>query len=521
MPPFFNTLTIPSMVSLIVLYIFQIIVLCVSLLEIRLAMRAISVGIDNYDFSRIGVIVSCGVVLAIIKLVEGMVREYLGQKYIGMVREALYTKLYQLPKSETERRRIGALSLRFLGDMQAIKYWVSFCIPKICSNFITFPILGGLLYWIQPDIAVMIFINLACCALLFSVGITLFSKYYQKQRSLKSRLSINIIEKLRFINELYSINYIKKDLKNLKYQNDDVIRSSTKQAGLRGLFRLIIDFASLSSFVFILLYALKNHLTLDEITLSIILSSTVFIELRHISRICDGRLSWNIALNRLLILFSLPSLPCGKIRKLSEKRNLSISFIFPNEKITIGGSSVFNFFGPSGCGKSLIVGCASGMAISNKLDVLVKERVVLDLSPKLRNKMIFRLALHLPILKGSLRKALTLGIQPRPSDVEIIQAIKELGCIELSSFTLERSVFEQGKNLSSGIVKDIYLVRAVLAKPDILLIDDFECFDSEKIQLVTNNFRLQKIVIIFSKNKVDFADQHFGLISYKEVLNEA
>jgi len=79
-----------------------------------------------------------------------------------------------------------------------------------------------------------------------------------------------------------------------------------------------------------------------------------------------------------------------------------------------------------------------------------------------------------PVLSGSLRRALTLGSRPRPSDARILEVVQQLG---LHS-TLERMggldgrVLWSGRNLSDYERRRLLLARAMLATMPVVLIDD-------------------------------------------------
>jgi ATP-binding cassette subfamily B protein/ATP-binding cassette subfamily C protein CydC len=79
-----------------------------------------------------------------------------------------------------------------------------------------------------------------------------------------------------------------------------------------------------------------------------------------------------------------------------------------------------------------------------------------------------------PVLSGSLRRALTLGSRPRPSDARILEVVQQLGLHN----TLERMggldgrVLWSGRNLSDYERRRLLLARAMLATMPVVLIDD-------------------------------------------------
>lgn len=129
--------------------------------------------------------------------------------------------------------------------------------------------------------------------------------------------------------------------------------------------------------------------------------------------------------------------------------------------------------GPTGAGKSSLLNLAAG------LDRPARGRVRIDgvaptaLAPAHQRRLLVHLSPQAPILAGSLRRALTLGISPRPGD-ESLRAIAQrfgLGATLTSLGGLDGRVAEEGRNLSSGERGRLLLARAALAMPRLLLVD--------------------------------------------------
>ena len=66
---------------------------------------------------------TAGVMAALFLFVARRQGEALGQSYAMSLRAVLYEAIAHLPKSRHAERRLGALSLRFVGDLSAARLW--------------------------------------------------------------------------------------------------------------------------------------------------------------------------------------------------------------------------------------------------------------------------------------------------------------------------------------------------------------------------------------------------------------
>jgi ABC-type uncharacterized transport system fused permease/ATPase subunit len=78
-----------------------------------------------------------------------------------------------------------------------------------------------------------------------------------------------------------------------------------------------------------------------------------------------------------------------------------------------------------------------------------------------------------PILRGSLRRTLTLGLAPRPATKEITRAARDFGLSPLlSRIGGTRGRVEGPDALSEGETLRLALARVALARPDLVVIDN-------------------------------------------------
>ena len=146
--------------------------------------------------------------------------------------------------------------------------------------------------------------------------------------------------------------------------------------------------------------------------------------------------------------------------------------------------------GDNGSGKSTLLGLMTGILTPDKGSVEVFS-----------NKFAYVGATPL-IIKGSLKENLMYGNSIDISDEEIIELVKSYNLLtEEEPNLLEKQI--SNKSLSSGQMQKISFIRAMLSKPEILILDESTSnldFDSRK--LINQELKKSKITIINSTHSI-------------------
>jgi len=93
-----------------------------------------------------------GVALAGLRLSERVLAKRDGQDYAAAVRERLFLHMSGRPVGQISERRLGTMSLRFVGDLAAIKGWISSGLSRLISCAITIPVSLLILYLLKSTL---------------------------------------------------------------------------------------------------------------------------------------------------------------------------------------------------------------------------------------------------------------------------------------------------------------------------------------------------------------------------------
>ena len=132
--------------------ILQALALAFAAFATRDAFDALHVG-DPLSLRTVAELTAAGLLAAFCVFFSGRQAEALGQSYAIALRRALYAKIARLPKSRHEKRRVGALSLRFVGDLSAARLWFGRGLPDVLTALVVLPGAVAILWSLDQTLA--------------------------------------------------------------------------------------------------------------------------------------------------------------------------------------------------------------------------------------------------------------------------------------------------------------------------------------------------------------------------------
>ena len=175
------------------------------------------------------------------------------------------------------------------------------------------------------------------------------------------------------------------------------------------------------------------------------------------------------------------------------------------------------FSGAAGSGKSSVLALAAGLDAADAGTVSFNERA--------RLPVIAVVGSRAPILQGSLRRALCLGVEgSRPANEEIVTVAAKYGLAPLidSLGGLDARVGEAGRNLSSGEKTRLLLARAELTRPDLIIVDAADiALDlpiAEALRRLVHASGATALIACNTGQFTDLADRHFRIEQGRLVL---
>ena len=438
-------------------------------------------GSDALPLGALALIVGAGALIAALRVAERSIGEGVGQAYAASLRKALFRHLTRMPAGEVSRRRSGALAIRFVGDLAAVRTWVSLGVARLISGSIVLPGAIAALVLLDPVLAAAAAAPLLLSLAVMAILAPRLKPLHRRLRSKRARLAADMTERIPVAPELRLLGRDRMELGRLDQRASSLRAAAVARARASASLRAVPEIGATAAAVALLGAAFVTGAAAAEAAGALAALSIVALPLRDLAGIWDRRRAWEVARDKCLGVLTAPllkPLPQSSRRAAEGPARVAFEHVAagalhdiciaadPGEKIAI--------VGPNGAGKSTLLSLAAGLEHALDGRVAIDDVDIRRLSNGERRKTISYVGARSPILQGSLRRALTLGIDPRPDDETIEAAVGRYGLGEVMQRLggLDGRLSEGGRNLSSGEARRVHLVRAALAGTGLLLLDE-------------------------------------------------
>lgn len=445
------------------------------------------------DFWATLTLTQLGVGLVMAALATGWLRmqeridaESLGQHYAHEVRVSLFDHLRQLPHHVLRNRSRGGLFLRFVGDLTAIRQWISLGLARLGVATIT--TVGTLiaLTFINPTLAGIVTLIFAIGAALSLLTGKAIEKAVRRVRRRRAQLAANIVDKIAQMPVVQAFGRTGYERKFIRRQSRRVKRAMEHRASvvgaLRGMIHAITGLATAGALLLGAYEVAAGRASPGTVVAAMSLVAILMPPIRDLGRVYEfwhaARVSWE----KLDELFSLrPLLLEDEAARPLKPEGGRIEFCDVHVKGALNGisatvepASVVAITGPNGSGKSTLLTLAARLRDPDIGQVLLDGQDIAKLSLNSLRPTIGIVSHDLPLLRGTLRMNLSYH-SPGVKDAELEAICRTFGLRSLLEGLpkgLDSRLSEQSLNLSLGERHRIMLIRAVLGSPQILLLDE-------------------------------------------------
>lgn len=426
---------------------------------------------------------ACG---AWLRLTERSDAEKLGQDYIHRLRLTLYRHMSQVPPRTLQKRSRGGMMLRFVGDLGAIRQWISLGLARLLVAGITIGATLLALTALNSLLALMvgsILVLGALCAL--ALGRPMQAAVREARRR-RAYLAGNISEKINAMAVVQVCGQTRREHKRLERQSQRLKEAMVSRARVIGKLRAVTEgTTALATAAALLLGALvvgSGQATPGMVVAVMSIVGLLMPPMRDLGRVHEYWQGAQVARQKIHEFLSMPASAHADNRTrrlkhsngLLEFRSVSAQGSLQRFSAVAQPGRVIAVVGPNGAGKSTLLALAACLMEPDKGRVLLNGKAVSRLSPGSLRRAVGMVSADLPLLRGTIERNLTYRC-PKASATEIARAKALCGLDTLLAELpdgAQTRLSDGALNLSLGQRQRIALARAILGNPGLLLLDE-------------------------------------------------
>jgi ATP-binding cassette subfamily B protein len=509
--------------------------------------------IDNYVQTKQyhGLLVFSGILLSIyiiaffVNYAQMRMMGGIGQRMLFSLRNAVFNKLQELPNDFFNQNKAGDLISRINNDTDKVNQFFSQSLMQFIGSALTMVGAGIILLWIN--------LPLGLAALSPAVVVWIFTRSispWVKRRnaaSMKSTggLSAEIQESLANFKVIIAFNRRDYFRKRFEEANQDNYSKSVQAGIANNLLSPVYTIAANIGQLIVLTLGIflieKGHFSLGLLISFIAYVSNFYNPLRQLAALWANFQVAMAGWDRISLLLSLESdlqvkedPKCDSSGSYLSFRN--VSFRYPAGKevlhkvnFDLERGKTYAFVGPTGGGKTTTASLISRLYDATRGTVLLDGKDIRSYTPEERSRKIGFILQEPFLFSGTVRDNILYGnalFRDFSSD-QLAGAISEAGLeslIERFDQGLDTKVQTTGDGISLGQKQLIAFMRAVLRKPELLILDEatanIDTVTEQQLDTILKKLppSTTRVIIAHRLNTIENADQIFFVNTGKIIL---
>lgn len=426
--------------------------------------------------------------LLVLQLIQRRLTEGMGLAYAADARLALFDHMLRMPPKAILGKKPGILLLPFVGDLTALRQWVSDGLARGLSAILTIVVL---LVWLSLSSASLA-AALGGVIALFALGAlasrSLFDRAVREVRRRRGALSSFVSGRLAAVSTIVGMSRERTEYRKLAERIETMNRAALKRAwiegGLRGLAHAATAILVITTLFVGRHEVMAGRLSAGWVVGTLSLVNLLGAALRDLVHALELWVPGQVARQRIQRILDEPlrRANIGEIPR-SPARNGFIAItnfaleglLEPTDLSAELGDRIL-LQGPSGSGKSSFIAAVAGLVDPSAGQVSFQGRQLADLSAEEWRSTMGLASAMLPLLPGSIGMNLRYRL-PDTTPETIVELLTELRAVDIAIERpngLDHMLSDPRGELSLGQMQTLMIARALLGAPPILLLDSVD-----------------------------------------------
>lgn len=463
-------------------------------LFVPLVMAAIiDTGIKNSDKPYIFKMAMVLVGLAIVGFISALTAQYFAAKAsVGFGKELrgdLYRHINTLSYSEIDKIGTSTLITRLTADVNQMQTAVNLFLRLFLRS--PFIVIGAVVmaFTVDPKTAIIFAVSIPLlAAVVFGIMFYSVPIYKKVQNRLDSVMRITR-ENLSGVRVIRAFNHEQKEIEDFDKCSEE-LKDMQLYGGKISAYLNPITYVIVNLSIVLIIYVggirvNTGRLTQGEVISLINYMSQVLVELIKLSNLIINLTKSVACGNRIYDVFKIkPSINDGSGMKTNgeaavEFDHVSATYAGSKEKsldsltLSIPRGSTVGIIGATGSGKTTLISLIPRFYDVSEGSLKVNGTDVRNYNVDELRKLIGVVPQKAALVSGTVRDNVKWG-KPDATDEEIIEALKTAQALDFVNEKdgLDSKILQGGKNLSGGQIQRLTIARALVRKPEILILDD-------------------------------------------------
>ena len=479
-----------------------------------------------------------------------------GESYVKSVREKLFRHLSSLDISYFEKNKTGVLVARMTSDMQSLNEFAREGASSVITALLT--IFGATIavFLVDAQLALLSFLILPLLGIATRIFRSHADKAYWSIREWIGQVLSSLQEGISGVRIIQAYSDEKTQFDRFKNVNDQHFKANMQSAKNIAIYFPFLEITRVTSIAVVIWFASirinEGSLSVGELVALLFYLNYFFDPLIQLSFNYDVLRSAGSSMKKVFSILDEEQVlsktgdiePKMESNKVIEFTNVDFSYgrdtVLHNVNISINKGEKIAIVGETGAGKSTIAKLILRFYLPTKGDVKFYGESSKDVTQRWARKNIAYVPQESFLFRGSIRDNL---IYSDPENIELEKELAEIGVLQWFDRYengLNQNVGERGSNVSAGERQFIALLRAVLARRQIIVFDEATAnldIESENSILEATDtlldyqtsiviaHRLETIlnsekIIVMDEGKLVGFDNHKNLLSTNDIYKE-